>query len=217
MKPTLLILTMLTVLVSLSQTDKKHLYLESNENGKVKKINLKSSWSLNFHIDTLEGDYDSYTTYLSGDVSAMNFKKDTVYFNSYGSFFQIDDNSEKGTVVKTTDVYLSENIVLPLAYYGSTRAETYITRQSKFGAVMFGIGGTLAYTAILNAIFVAPMLGLNDGKFAGYSFSRLWRGELYSAIGLSVGIPLVYLFREKSYYFQGFEDQETWSVVEPQF
>ncbi len=41
MKPTLLILTMLTVLVSLSQTDKKHLYLESNENGKVKKIGEK--------------------------------------------------------------------------------------------------------------------------------------------------------------------------------
>jgi hypothetical protein len=54
MKATLLFLTMLTALVSLSQTDKKYLYLENNETGKIKKINLKSTWLLNYHIDTLE-------------------------------------------------------------------------------------------------------------------------------------------------------------------
>ncbi len=217
MKATLLILTMLSALLSLSQTDKKYLYLENNETGKIKKINLKSTWLLNYHIDTLEGDYNSYTSYISGDVSAMNFKADSVYFNSEGSNSWSEENSEKGLFGKTTETYLTENIILPMAFYGNTRAEIYITRQSKSAAIIYFIGGTLAYTAILNSLFVAPLLGLNDGKFSGYSFSRLWRGELYSAIGLSVGIPLVYLFREKAFYFQAFNDQETWSVVEPKF
>lgn len=216
MKTLILSLTLLTSLITLSQTEKKYIYLENNNTGKIKKLNLQSTQRLSFNIDTITEDYSSYTTYSSGDILEMNFKTDSVDFNSDGNFYWSEGHTENGSVSKSIDVYLDEDVVVPLGYYSSSIAEIYISRQTKFGAVMFALGGTLAYTAFLNSIFVAPMLGLNDGKFSGYSFSRLWRGELYSAIGLSVGIPLLLIFQEKSYYFQSFEVDDTWSVVGPE-
>lgn len=216
MKTILLSLTLLITLTTFSQTEKKYIYLENNNTGKIKKLNLNSTRSLDFHIDTLDGAYNSYITYNSGDLDEMNFSNDSVEFSTDGGYYWSEGSYSNVEIVKSIDYFTPEPYIMSLGYYTSSTAEVYISRQTKFGAVMFALGGTLAYTAFLNSVFVSPMLGLNDGKFSGYSFSRLWRGELYSAIGLSVGIPLLLIFKEKSYHFQSFEVDDTWSVVEPE-
>jgi len=205
---------------SIAQTEKKFLYLQNETTQKIKKINLTSSSSLSYTRDSSDSDNNSfnYLTYTSSNPTLCNFTNAGVDFQ-YDSRYYFSDYYGDGNDQYHYELWDENSLsdsTINLPYSTATgNIDISLRRQSKLGRVMFGIGGFITYCAILNAVFVSPMVGLNDGSFKGYSFQRLWKGQLYSGAGLTIGVPLLLLFKERIYYFQSFDtDHDNWAVVD---
>jgi len=202
--------------ISFSQKPaKKFLYLQNQANDKIKKINLDHSKWLSYTVDSTGDNYYTYYTRDSYSPSDCKFGKDEIEFHfnevNYSSWLY----QENVEYEDSWNIFCEDSSTI-LPYTAPTKnIDIYLTRQSKIGSVLFGVGVGIVYSALVNAFFVAPMLGLNNGSFEGYSTSRLLRGEFYSGIGLSIGLPLMYIFDKHDYYFQNSNGVfDEWVIVD---
>lgn len=195
------------------QDENKFLYLENNATGKIKKINLERTSHFTFTIDS---SYTSYITYSSNDPEKCIFGQKQVEFNfdDYSEDYSTSDDDGYYSFNKT--IWLEEDSSVILNYTNpNPDISISLTHQTKTKFVLFGIGVGISYLAVLNAVWVAPFIGLNNGSFKNYNWQRFWRYELYSACALGVGVPLGLIFKSKEYYFQTAGSlYDTWHVVD---
>jgi hypothetical protein len=201
----------------LAQTGQKYLYLQNTINHKVKRLNLENTSYFSISIDSMNGDYESGHTYSAYDPSGSVFGNDEVIFTFWQhSFFEnyTDANNTYHYTQDYSDLLIDSTIRLTYVKE-NTNLDFYITYQTKARRFMYGFGVGLFCASLFNAVFVSPMLGMENGSFQNYNWNRLWKSELYSGLGLAVSIPVSLLFYEKTYYFQTTSSYyKLWRVVD---
>ncbi|MBK7130435.1 MAG: hypothetical protein IPM74_10155 [Crocinitomicaceae bacterium] len=207
------LISVCAVLPIFGQNESKFLYLENDATGKIKKINLDHTSNLEFAIDSA---FTSYITYSSDAPEKCLFGEKQVefIFDDYSESYSTDN--DKGYYSFDKSIWLDEDSSLMLNYTNpNPDISISMFHQTKTKSVFFGIGVGISYLAAINAMWVAPFIGMNNGSFKNYNWQRFWRFELYSACALGVGIPLGLIFQEKEYHFQTAGSyNDTWHVVD---
>lgn len=204
MKHFTLLLFCLTYTLSFAQTSQRYLLLENTLKGKTKRLNLEKAAYFTITRDSSDGQTDFSETYTSYTPDECAFGSERVIFkfgeyssyeNSYGadnSYRYREDYAELAADSTIQFNYGPEN----------NRIDLYLTYQTKSRRALYSFGVGLFCTSLFSSVVVAPLVGMNNGSFKNYNWSRLWKFELYSGIGLAVSIPVSVLFLEKNYYFQ---------------
>jgi hypothetical protein len=203
--------------VSFTQTgNKSFVYLQNQRTEKIKKINLKSTYELSYNVDSTEDNFYSYHSWQCFEPGKLRFKPDGIDFAFNAENYQFWKQSGE---LETTDNWANTYVYDTSAFFPYTSEtsgyDIYLTRQTKAGRILFATGVGIVYASLVNAFFIAPLRGLNAGSFNGYSVSRLWQGEMYSGIGICIGLPIMFIFDRRDYYFQNpGKIWDTWKVVE---
>lgn len=214
MKLILLFFVLISTFSFAQKTEKSFLYLQNQRTDKIKKINLTSSKFISYSVDVTQDNYNRYLTYDCYSPTTCKFGESEIEFHAEEINYSSWKHEENRDYDDSWNM-LKIDSTMTLPYSTSEETDIIFSRQSKAGFVLFRVGCGIVYASLVNAFFVAPMRGLNAGSFNGYSTQRLWRGELYSGIGLSIGVPLMFIFDYKDYYFQNPNGVfDTWVVVE---
>jgi len=187
--------------ISFSQKpEKAFLYLQNQRTDKIKKINLGSSKYITYGFDSTKHNFNSFLNYVCYSPTTCKFNTTEIEFHAEEINFTSWKHEENRDYDDSWNMFkIDSAMVFPYSTPGKT--DLIFSRQSKAGFVLFRVGCGIVYASLVNAFLIAPLTGLNEGSFNGYSTKRLWRGELYSGICLSIGIPLMFIFDYKNYYF----------------
>lgn len=194
--------------------ENKMITLENTLTGKTKTLNLERASYMTLYIDSL---YDSNTagiSYTTYDPTKSTFGKQEMIFK-FEEFYSYNDlwNGESNYYSENYG-YLENDSLIKLPYTNENRnIDLRLTYQTRFRNFLSTVGAGICVAAIVNAVIVSPIAGLNNGSFSNYNWSRFLQYELYSAGGLAAGLTLGVCFMERDFYFQTTSSYyKTWSV-----
>lgn len=177
-----------------------------SESGKTKKINLSKLGTVNITIPEENSAIDCGATTFSGEH--VKVESGLMYIKLQSEVFQGKENGYTFKNEKKTRRHQEPEISLNLQH------AVGINLTSRASENISTFGGILTLLGSFTTLIVAPLVSINyaDGGFNSQRYFKVAGTGLGAAV---VGIPLVALFRSKTYVLKDFSgnDKEIWSVV----
>jgi len=202
------------VFVTVFGQNQNTLTLENTLTGKTKTLKLDRASYISLYIDSLDGSNSGGINYTSYDATKSTFGKQEMIFK-FEEYSTYNDtwNGESNYYTESFG-YLENDSLIKLPYVDENKnIDLRLTYQTRFRNFLSTAGAGICIAAIVNAIIVSPIAGLNNGSFTNYNWNRFLQYELYSAGGLATGLTLGVCFMEKDFYFQTTSSYyKTWRV-----